>query len=112
MQRPLAVFEDAHARLQQVLIERGGRGARDGHVGAPLQHQAHVHATPRGQTQLAHQAVAGEKVGVGDDHARAGRADGVAVMTLDVVGMVQVVSHDEARLRATFPGEWRRQDAR
>ena len=112
MQRSFAVLEDTHAGLEQMLIQRGGGGARDGHIRAPLQHQAHVHAPPRRQAQLSHQAVAGEEVGVGNHHAQLRRADGVAVMALDVVGVVQVVSHDEACLRAAFPGQLRRQDAR
>ena len=62
-----------HAVALQVVVEQRRRRLDDRHVGLALQDQVHVDAAPRGAAQLAQQPVAGEEVGVGDDHAACAR---------------------------------------
>ena len=61
VQRPLAVFVDAHAGVQQVVVQHAGRRLDDRHVGLALQDQAHVDAAPRRAAQLADAAGSRER---------------------------------------------------
>ena len=95
VQRPLAVFKNMHAGRQQVVVEHAGGGLDDRHVRLALQDEAHVNAAPGRLAQFLEQPVARKKVGVGNHHAVARRADGDAVVALDVGGVLAVVAGDE-----------------
>ena len=97
MQRALAVFINLHPGAQQVVVQQAGCDFDDRHVGLALQDQAHIHAALRGFAQLLEQAVAGKKIGVGDQDPVARRADGNAVVTFDVAFVLAVVARDQER---------------
>ena len=98
VQRAVAVLVDANARMQQVVIQHARGGLDDRHVGLALQYQPHVHTAPRRAPQFLDEPVARKEVRVGDHDALARRADGGAVLLLDVVGVVPVVARDEHRV--------------
>ena len=58
MQRPVAVFVDAHAGALQVVIQQARCRLHDGHVGLALQDDPHIHSTPGRTPYLAEEAAA------------------------------------------------------
>ncbi len=92
MQRAVAVFVHPHARALQVVVQQAGCCLHDGHVGLALQDQPHVHAPLCGPLHLSDEAVAREEVGIGNHHPAARRAQGHAVLALDIVGVLLVVA--------------------
>jgi hypothetical protein len=104
MQRSAAIFVDLHAAFDQIVIEQVGAELHNRNIRFALHDQLHPHPAPRGIAHRMQQAVAGEKIGVGDNHFPAGAGQHLQVVAFNIVAVILVIAPDEQRLR--LAGVW------
>ncbi len=99
MQRATAIFVNLHPALNEIVIEQVGAKLHNGNIRFALHDQLNPYSAPRGIAHRMQQAVAGEKIGVSDNHFPAGAGQHLQVVAFNIVAVILVVAPDEQRLR-------------
>ena len=99
VQRPAAILKNLYAAVDQIAIQQAGADFNDRNIRLALHDQLNPHAAAGGVTHRMQQPVAGEKVGVGNDHFPAGVSQHLEIMAFNIIAMFLIIPPDKQRLR-------------
>ena len=99
VQRAAAILKNLHAAFHQIVVQQPRANLDDGNIGFTLHDKLHPHAAPGGAAHRVQQPIAGEEIGVGDNHLPPRVGQHFQVVTFDIVPMFEIVPPDEQRLR-------------
>ena len=99
VQRAAVILKNLHASLHQIVVQQASANLDDGYIGLALHDKLHPHAAPGGAAHRVQQPIAGEEIGVGDNHLPTRVGQHFQVVTLNIIPMIEIIPPDEQRLR-------------